>query len=298
MSPRLLKNLLAVAILLSACFFFYLIRQVPTSKTPFAKPLESARGLKLERGAQSVEFSKAADGWKVKLADGALAAVEDTTFLSLLSSLKVVSLEDVIATRADRHAELEVDAPNGIRVTVLDDKAAPVVAGIFGKQAPNFRHIYYRPDQAKDVYLASGLYRGDLGVVDPLSWRSRLLIDIPEGLVKSFRVEKKGAPAKEYVQVSTSAWTLNGKPVAPEVPNRLVGALAHLRVDSFRTPQDGPTLPYDQLKTARIVVRSATSQADLRIGALDKKNQRYPLSTGPQSGSAWLSQSTVDSLLK
>ena len=93
------------------------------------------------------------------------------------SGLKNVQLEDVISERADRAADFQVDAAGGLRVTVRDHAGALLADGVFGKQAMDATHIYFRfPDQPK-VYLARGFYRGDLGGADFSGWRTHDPLD-------------------------------------------------------------------------------------------------------------------------
>ena len=57
-------------------------------------------------------------------------------------------------------------------------------------------------------------------------------------------------------------------------------------------------MTFESLTFARLVIKTEKAQTEVRIGPLDKKAARYPLSTSKENGVAWLSQSTVDSLLK
>ena len=89
---------------------------------------------------------------------------------------------------------------------------AQLADGLFGKQAPDMAHIYFRyPDKA-NVYLVRGVLRGDLGKVEVNSWRSRDLIDIAETKIQAITIEGKGFKT-ELVRTSTEAWTMNGKAV-------------------------------------------------------------------------------------
>jgi hypothetical protein len=296
MSHSLLKKLgffCGILVLLGGLYFY---RQVPQTKSPFHKAIPEASRMKIERAGKSVEFAKVGNDWKVKLGSGELAMADETQFPALLSSLKNVQVEDEISDRADRASDFEVDASSGSRVTFWDAKNKALADGIFGKQAADYLHIFYRPADQPNVFLARGVYRGELGVMDPLAWRSRQLINIPEPEIKGFTIEKKGAKT-EYVRVSTESWTANGKAVPAEDAHRLIGTIAHLRADSHVTSLDLPAPTYENLTFARIAVVGEKSQAEIRIGPLDKKTPRYPLSSGPENGITWLSQATVDSLL-
>lgn len=297
MSSAFLKKLGFLAGFLVIVWGLFLLRQIPPSRAPYAKALGAAARLTLEREGQSVQFSKQGGSWTVTLADGSSAPIDDAPFSALLKSLEEVALEEVISTRPDGAAEYEVNAASGTQVTVSDTHGKTLVSGIFGKQASDYRHIFYQPAGSPEVYLALGIYRGELGTADPLAWRSRQLINIPEPDIQDILIERRGA-SRHYVRVSTDTWNLNGKPTAAEGVNRLIGTLAHLRADSFVTPQDDPRITFESLTQARLVVKSGKAQVEIRIGALDSKTPRYPMSSGKPNGIVWLSQATTDSLLE
>ncbi len=98
---------------------------------------------------------------------------EESQVKSLISGLKDVQIEDEISDRADRASDYEVNAESGTRVDFLDAKGTKLAEGIFGKQAPDYSHIYFRYPDKPNVYLARGLFRGELGQPDPDSWRKK-----------------------------------------------------------------------------------------------------------------------------
>ncbi len=296
MSCALLKKLTIACIVLVGLWGIYMVRMVPAQKAPFAKALDQAAQITVARSGQSVQFSKKENVWNVLLADGKAVAADQNRFSGLLNSIRSVVLEDVISDNSARAAEFEVDAASGTSLTVTDAKGKIVGSGVFGKMAQDMTHIFFRAPDAKDVYLARGLYRTEFGVIDPTAWRDRHLVMIPETEIKQITVESRGRKT-DWVRVSTGAWTLNGKTMSADQVNDLVGKLAHLEADNYLTSMDEP-VTFEQLIYARVIVQGEKSQAELRIGRLDKKAPRYPISSGKDNGIAWLSQATVESLLK
>ncbi len=297
MGASFLKKVGTLAAMLLAAWVISIYRQVPHRKAPFAKAVQKAERLRMEKASGRVSFVKQKGAWSVELSSGVYAPVDEMPWKSLLSSLSALTLEDEISDRADRASEFEVDAASGMRLVLEDAQGNVLADGIFGKQASDYVHLYYRPSQAVNVYMARGLYRGELGQVDPQAWRSRELVSIPEPQIKRVRIESKGRPT-DLVRVSTSSWTSNGKPVQAELVYGLLAKLARLRADSFVDVSLYPAITYASLTYARVMIEGEQSSAEVRIGPLDKKTPRYPLSSGQENGIAWLSQATTDSILK
>jgi len=297
MSGSTLKKLGLVCGFLIALWLTYLYRQIPHGKTPFAKVADSAVQIVRQQGPKTVQLSKETGSWQVQLAAGGTAPAEDSEVRQLLSALKEVQLEDEISDRADRASEFQVDEVSGTRITLKDVKGGLLGDGIFGKQAPDAMHLYLRfPDQP-NVYLARGLFPEELGKADPNDWRRKELVNLPETRVQSIHIESNGVETN-FVRVSTDAWTMNGKPADMAALNAVIGNLSHLKADGFIDLAAYPGLTYESLKLARVVVRSPETSVELHIGIMDARTKRYPVSIGKDAGLAWLSQPTVDSILK
>src|ERR1051325_9919840 len=142
MSLSILKKLGVITVVLLALWIFYMYRQVPHHAFPFEKAADKAQTVVLEKGPKKVSLHPQGSAWKVSGADGVLYAAEENQPKTLVNSLKEVQVEDEISDRPDRAADYDVDAANGTRVTLLDAKGAKLAEGLFGKQAPDFIHIY------------------------------------------------------------------------------------------------------------------------------------------------------------
>jgi hypothetical protein len=297
MSLAMLKKLGAVAFVLLVAWIIYIYRQVPHEQAPFAKTADRAVHVVLEQGLKKVELRKDGAAWSVSLGTGVSYAVDEERVGTLISGLKDLKIEDEISDRADRAADYEVNPESGTRVRLFGDKESPLAEGIFGKQAPDFNHIYFRYSDKPNVYLARDLIRGELGTADLNSWRSRQLVTIPETQIQGILIEGNGFKS-DLVRVSTDNWNLNGKAVEPGLVNGLVGVLAHLRADDFVDPAAFPQLTYDGLTYSRIIIKGAGSSAELRFGPPDDKTKRYPASAGKDAGLVWLSESSATSILR
>jgi len=296
MSTSILKKLSAAAGVLVLFFIVYLYRQVPRSQAPFADAEARMERIILAHGAKRVELRKQGNAWKVA-SDGGYFPAEDSQISTLLSGLKAIKIEDEISNRADRAAEYEVTAESGTQVQLFGANETKLAEGLFGKQAPDFAHIYFRYPDKPNVYLASGMIRGELGGIDVNAWRNHQLLDIPETKIQAITIEGEGFTT-ELVRTSTNVWTMNGKVIDTGLLNALVGTLAHLHVNAFVDPAAYPALSYEGLAYARVTVKGADSSVELRIGALDVKSQQHPVSIGKDNGLAWLPKSIVNSLLQ
>jgi len=295
MSLASLKKLGVVAAILLAAWVIYVFRQVPHEKTPFAKATDKTEQIILTQGNHVLTLRKDSGVWKVGQEGTPFYAADAELIKPLLANLESLRIEDEITDRADRAADYDVTVDTGIRVRLLDAKQTTLGEGIFGKQAPDLAHIYFRYPDRPNVYLARGLIRGDLGRVEPNFWRSRQLIDIPETKVEGILIEAKSFKT-DLVRTGTDTWTLNGQPADAGYVNALIGTFSHSHLDDFVDPSAYPNLTLEGLTYAHINVKGTDTSIDIRIGAQDSKTKRYPASAGKDM--VWLSQGTLDSLLK
>jgi len=303
-NSRLIQVLGALSLLLIGLALFLFYRQIPRHRYPYAKSVDQAAGICLVEGPRGVQLNKRGEEWlvhavtapEVNVSDPAGSfSAENDRVKTLLSGLKEVQVEDVISDRPDRQSEFDINVDSGMRVVLLSRSAA-LADGIFGKQAPDFTHIYFRFPNQSSIYLARGVIRGDLGRAVVADWRRHDLIPMSEAQIQSIHIEGKGF--KTDLARSSDTWTLNGEKIDPAPVYSLLGALAHLRADDFVDPAADPHLTYDSLTAARILLQGAPSSVELRLGAEDKPKNRCPVSISPESGVAWISQNAADALLK
>jgi hypothetical protein len=261
------------------------------------KAADKAEQIVLKQGAQSLNLRRETGLWKVSAGAPPAYPADPELVKPLISGIKNLQVEDEISDRADRAADYDLSPESGTRVQLLDAKGATLAEGIFGKQAPDFTHLYFRYPDKPNVFLARGLVKGDLGRLEVNYWRSRQLIDIPEAKIQHIVMDAKGFKT-DLVRTSTDAWSVNGKPADPGFVNALIGTYAHSHVDDFVDPSVYPKLTVEGLTFAHVNVVGTDASVDLRIGAQDPKSKRYPASTGKDQGLVWLSQATIDSLLK
>lgn len=295
MTSSILKKLALATALLVAVWIVYVYRQVPHEEAPFAKVAKKVERIVLEQGGMTAELRQEAGSWKAGHSTGAFYAADGNLVQALVAGLQNLQLDAEMSTRADRAADYDLTLDSGMVVRLQDATGLKMAEGLFGKQAPDMAHIYFRYLDKPNVYIGRGVIRGDLGRAAVAYWRSRRLIDIPEAKFQSITTEGPGFKT-ELVRTSTDVWTMNGKVVETGLVDALVGTLAHLNVSEFVDPALFPQLTYESLTQARVLVKSAAASVELRIGAEDAKSKQFPVSVSPASGVAWLPESLIHSL--
>jgi hypothetical protein len=295
-SARSLKRLAIVGSALLLIWLIRLQRQVPHPQTPFSKATDFADQVVLEQGPKKIELKRLTGQWKVGRVGGPYFPADEENRKRLMSSLSSLRLENEISGRADRAPDFVVDAASGTIVRLANAKGEKLAEGIFGKQAPDFTHIYFRFPDRPNVSLAAGLLRGDLGSMDVNYWRSRQVFSTAENQIQEIQIEGRGFQT-DLVRKATDSWTLDGKEVEPIQVNTLVGTLAHFRAEDFVDPVAYPKITAENLRYARVHVRGTASEAGLRIGVQDPKTKRYPASAD-DIGLVWLPEYSVQSILQ
>ncbi len=242
LTTRHLSWLLAFTILLTALIVAHLYFQVPHRKMPYAKAIDQASRITLTQGGAGIELQRNGKDWTVQASSSPAYPVDADRLRTLLSGLPELQLEDIIADRADRAPDFEVDAASGTRVTLYGSNHAALADGIVGKQAPDFNHIYFRfPDQS-NVYLARGLIRGELGGAALPEWRSKDIVTTAEPDFRRIQIQKGGTPFT--LERSSNTWMLEGRTINPAPVYTLTGALAHLKADSFIPDKEASTIKF------------------------------------------------------
>jgi hypothetical protein len=295
LNNRLIKTLLILCVLLLALALLMFYHQVPHPKTPYAKAVDKADVILVQRGPDKVELDLQTKEWRVKNPQGGSFAIDSDKIKTLLSSLRNLQVDDEISDRADRATDYDVTEASATGVTLLS-KSTTLAEGFFGKQAPDYTHIYFRFPNKPTVYLARGVILGDLGGSHINDWRNRSLLEIPDAQIQSIRIEGKGYNSD--LMRSSDTWTLNGQKIDPGPVYAMVGALAHLHVADFVDPATPPLITYESLKTAVVHVASDHTQVDLHFGAQDKQTHRYPVALSKDAGIAWIEEAQAMTILR
>src|SRR5437763_1249545 len=86
-------------------------------------------------------------------------------------------------------------------------------------------HFYFQSP------VPQGASRGSLGTTDVDSWRSHVLLDLPDNLVQQIQIDGPGL--KTSLVRSSQTWAVNGEPANGTAVWGLVGVLSHLRSNGF-----------------------------------------------------------------
>lgn len=296
-SPRSLKILASLVLVLVVLFIGYLYKQVPQRTKPYEAALKETTVITVSEKEATIRLEKKEDQWRVGLPNQKLFAVDDARLQTILTALKNLQLEDVLSERPEAAGEFDVSPSSGMRVTLLNASNKTLADGIIGKQSPDYSHIYFRFPDSPKVYLARGIFRGELGQPLVEVWRKQALLEFGEKEIVELAITR-GAETLSLVR-SSDNWTSNGRFIDPLPVFGLLGTLAHLRADTWAV-EGAPGVPaVEALKSVVINLKTADKSYTLHIGALDVKGKRYPVSAGPDTGIAWISeQSLKPALLK
>jgi hypothetical protein len=296
MSLRTLLKLGALCGLLLIVWLFVMYFRVAHDKAPYLKAIDGADQITLQQGDVQTFLHKELKGWSAAASvSGPYYPIDAERWHNLQSGLRDVQLEDVISTRADHAADFQVDAAHGLRVSAKNHDGNVLADGVFGKQVADAVHIYFRYSDQPTVYLARGLFRGDLGGADALGWRSHDLVTMAEGQVDSFHIQQGNVVMN--LKKSSDTWTLNQFPADTDKVNTWLGAFAHLHADDFIDLKSTGTPVASDLHYAIVTVKSGGAEVTLRVGPLDAIAKRFPVSTGPENGIAWVSEPRMQAIL-
>jgi hypothetical protein len=295
MSLRVLKLLALSCTILLLAWLASLYRQVPHNKSPYAKAVDAAQSIQLQQVDSRIYLRKEKQAWTVSTSTaGPFYAVDEDRLHTLTSGLQDLQLEDVISEHPRNADDFAVDTL-GIRVTLRAGQGKVLADGIFGKQAEDATHIYFRYADQPAVYLARGLLRGELGGADLTGWRNHALVSMSEDQIQTVHIQTQGDQA--LLQKSSETWTVNGAPADTAKVKTWLGAAAHLLADDFAAPASTTAPKAADLRAAVIMIKDANSSVTLSIGALDAKNKRFPVSTGAENGVAWIAAPRMQALL-
>jgi hypothetical protein len=297
MPPRLLKILITTTFILALVLAgLYWMHRPRHSQRPFTASLDAAQKVTLQTGSTQIELIRDSATWTVSSGSKGPYKAESEHVKSLLNSLKEVQVEDVISERSDA-TEFQLNPGSATQVTLLGKNNAPLATGLFGKQAPDGAHSYFKyPDQTA-IYLARGGIRNDLVEAGVNSWRNPTLLNASEDQVLTLLIEGPGF--KTALARSSDTWSCNGRPIDPTPVWGLLGQLVHLRAEEFADPVQHPELAASRLTYATVILQQhdGTSHT-LHIGPLDKKSTRHPVSIDADPNVAWIPEGIVKAILQ
>jgi hypothetical protein len=298
-SRKLIRSLLLVTGTLVFVFAAILILRHGSSRpsAPFANKVDQAEKITIQLGGSSMELVRDSQTWSVSSASGGGPyRAHPERIKVLLRMLRETKVEDVISERAESAEDFEVNPASGAHVTLFGPGNSKLAEGIFGKQAPDGVHVYFKFPDAPAVRLARGAFRGELGNNDLRAWRDRAILTFVESQALSLVIEGPGF--KTALARSSDTWSSNGKVVDPAPVWGLLGQLAHLAADDFVDPAQTPQAAADPLTYASILIQLTDGGTlQLRIGRRDAAQQRHPVATG-DPGRAWVNETAIKNILR
>lgn len=234
-------------------------------------------------GPTPAVLSKGAAGWRV--ADPTKPQVtypaDEALVASLLSALAEVKAGDHVTARAERVAELELDAAKGITVTVSG--AGGVRASlVFGKAAKAGGWYVKRPS-SPDVFTTTARL-GALARRDVNGWRLRRLVSLKADELVAIKVRLEGSPLE--LALKDGVWTLEPAPPAgfrfdAGAAQRLAQELAALSAQGFSADSSEST------EVAQVELLAKDGRA-VRLGLGAESGGRVPVKVEGDPQVFWL----------
>jgi len=292
-SRRLLLSLTLVVGGLGFLWLFSQYRLVTQTQQPFKNQAEKAQTIKLAQAQRTIVLQRHTDRWQVgAVASGPFYRADSERVRTLLAGLSSTQLENVISEQAERHADFELDPAQAIGVTLENSHAAVLARGLYGKQASDYLHLYFRFPEKPQVWLARGVIRGELGGMDLSMWRDRSLVLLAEPEITSVEILGKGYATA--LILSSTTWLVGGKLADSQKVNTLIGALAHLQAADWA---DIASPGISKAVAATVVIKSSSTAVTLRISAVELKRQQAVVVYSENEGAAWVDAARLKAIL-
>ncbi len=115
----------------------------------------------------------------------------DSAFIqTAIDKLKALKKEDLISQNPQKQVELEVDTIQGTKVTVYNEKLAPIGTFYIGKNGADWSSNFVRMKGSDDVYLAGGSLKYSL-FTDRSKWKNKIITKFDRSFVKGIEIAKR-----------------------------------------------------------------------------------------------------------
>jgi hypothetical protein len=299
MPSRLIKILGLLAVTLTCVLIAIVLFKRPAHPPePFAGTIDKADRITVKTGDSSVDLTRDSATWTVSGGSASPGYKADPDKVkSLLNALENVEVEDVISEHPGDAAEFELNPASATQIQLLSKSGTALAAGWFGKQAPDFTHLYFKYPDQPSVHLARGAIRGELGQAELRWWRDRTLFNFGENQVLNLLIEMP--THKTALARSSTTWTCNGRLIDPAPVWGIIGTLAHLRAEDFVDPSKDPGLTAASLTFATVHIQLPDTTAHtLHLGKLDPQTTRYPVSVDTDPSVGWVPEGTIKAILQ
>ena len=297
-SAKFLKTLLLISGVLALILVATIIGRFSIhTSAPFVPMIDQADKMTVQISTNIVTLTRDGGGWDVSLSMAGSFKADGDKVKTLLNALKDLQLDDVISEQGNRASDFDMNPESATVIMAYGKNHAVLIGGVFGKQAADFNHVYFRYPDKPAIYLAHGLIRGELGEADLNSWRDRAVLNLAEDQVMTLQINGPGF--KTALARSSDTWSLNGHIVDPAPVWGLLGQLAHLRADEFLSPSTHPEWTPDKLTYATVTLQVKDgSTHSLHIGRQDTASKRYPVTVDQDPTVFGIAENTIKALLR
>jgi hypothetical protein len=209
--------------------------------TELSDHVNDVTSLELVTAGERFTVTKGADGWGLDVWGGYPVGFEHVA--ATVVALSELSVQDAMTSRADRHAQLQLEDPAGeaaasLGLTLRDGNQAVLADVVLGK-AKGSTGLFVRRAGEDQTWLVSGSVTPPR---QPSGWVETELLRLAAADVQ--RVEYAPASGEAYTLVKdeAGAWTLEslpeGRALATSAPSaQVAGALSWLELEAVADPQ-------------------------------------------------------------
>lgn len=235
--------------------------------------------------------------WIVKISDWETIA-DPNILQNVFKFTNEMVLENLISTRAEKHASFKVDTLTGTMLRFFSG-GEPTAEFVMGKAGADFNHTYIRQLRSDSVYLARGDFQRVFRRV-PMDWGSRVIFQADSSQLASIRWITRDEEVR-VVRNENGAWLVYknsgtvGLPVDTSVFNVRLRTLSPLTIDTYASEGWGDTAQVDA-PYMQLILDTRDGRADTLLwnAPSDKSDRMYAFRPGRPKPLFIFHQSTYD----
>ena len=170
---------------------------------------EEVTAMKIIKGAAETSLKRNGEEWIITLASGKEVTAKYSSVEEAISSLESIKPDKMVARKAERWAEYEVDTA-GIRVEVFEGnkKTLDIVLGRFGMIGQNKFYTFVRLSADEEVYVANDFISFSIPY-ETSAYREQELYDLNRDSLVSVTFNYPADSSFSLVK-QDSRWTVDG----------------------------------------------------------------------------------------
>ncbi|MBZ0263882.1 DUF4340 domain-containing protein [bacterium] len=229
MKNKTILYLVVAVVVLIALYFLLEQGAVPEAEMKMLVEVDSSlvSEVTIYKEGETVTLERRPDSWYIT---NPIDYKANNSFVkTMLGKFEEMRIESEISHSEEKFADFEVDAEQGVRLTIKQGNKADEI--VLGKTASGYRHTYAREEGKNTVYLIKGSYGSSFNR-SAENWRNKLISDFEQEEVVAIHT-----PKMDLVK-NTEGWqttTPGGDsfPADEKKADQVARQLAQLRTSNF-----------------------------------------------------------------